>query len=108
MKITRREFIGGIAATGALAKVGVALPSCKIDRYALVSRNCPLLKKFEPLSPLSVGNGAFTFTCDVSGLQTFPELYNYAMPRCRMSRWGWHTNPLPDNLKYRQFKPTGY
>lgn len=109
-KLTRREFIGGIAATGALAKAGFGgshLPA-KIDRYALVSRHCPVLRKFEPLSPLSVGNGEFAFTCDVTGLQTFPELYNDAMPLCTMSQWGWHTKPLPENLKDQQFKPTGY
>ena len=93
-----------------MAKLGFGgshLPA-KIDRYALVSRHCPVLRKFEPLSPLSVGNGEFAFTCDVTGLQTFPELYNDAMPLCTMSQWGWHTKPLPVNLKDKEFKPTEY
>ena len=110
MKVTRREFIVGIGATGALAKTSLSdsAPSSKIDRYALVSRHNPVLRKFEPLSPLSVGNGEFAFTCDVTGLQTFPEIYNDAMPLCTMSQWGWHTKPLPENLKGKEFKPTEY
>ncbi len=109
-KITRREFIGGLAATGALAKTGLgaSTPYPKIDRFALVSRHNPVLRKFEPLSPLSVGNGEFAFTCDVTGLQTFPEIYNDAMPLCTMSQWGWHTNPMPENLKGKEFRTTYY
>src|SRR6185369_11592024 len=80
----------------------------RIDRFALVSRHNPILRRFEPLSPLSVGNGEFAFTCDVTGLQTFPDLYKDAMPLCTMSQWGWHTNPLPASLKGKTFKPTEY
>ncbi len=110
MKITRRNFIAGIAATGALSKVGFgSRPGAPpIDRYALVSRHNPVLKRFEPLSPLSVGNGEFAFTCDVTGLQTFPDLYKDAMPLCTMSQWGWHTSPMPEHLKGKKFKPTEY
>ena len=47
----------------------------KIDRYALVNRHNVSLEKFDSLSPLSVGNGKFTFTADLTGLQSFPSLY---------------------------------
>ena len=108
-KLTRREFIGGIAATGALAGLGDGQkPSSKIDRYALVSRHNPVLRKIDPLSPLSVGNGEFAFTCDVTGLQTFPEEYANGMPLCTMSQWGWHTKPLPDHLKGKELKLNEY
>jgi hypothetical protein len=109
-KITRREFIGGLAATGALASIdfGSTQPPRKIDRYALVSRHNPVLKRFEPLSPLSVGNGEFAFTCDVTGLQTFPDLYRDATPLCTMSQWGWHTKPRPENLIGKELKLTEY
>ena len=41
-KITRREFVGGMAAAGVLAKAGFGeTPPAKIDRYALVSRHNP-------------------------------------------------------------------
>jgi len=108
-RVTRREFIGSLAAAGVLAGTGSgrAAPN-RIDRFALVSRHNPVLRKFEPLSPLSLGNGEFAFTCDVTGLQTFPDLYKDAMPLCTMSQWGWHTNPLPASLKGKTFKPTEY
>jgi len=108
-RVTRREFIGSLAAAGVLAGTGSgrAAPN-RIDRFALVSRHNPILRRFEPLSPLSVGNGEFAFTCDVTGLQTFPDLYKDAMPLCTMSQWGWHTNPLPASLKGKTFKPTEY
>jgi hypothetical protein len=105
-KVTRREFIGGIAATGAIASLGSGQKggSDKIDRYALVSRHNPVIRKLDPLSPLSVGNGEFAFTCDITGLQTFPDAYKDGMPLCTMSQWGWHTKPIPEHLKGQQLK----
>ena len=44
-----------------------------IDRKALVSRNNPVVTSVDTLASLSVGNGGFAFTTDVTGLQTFPE-----------------------------------
>jgi hypothetical protein len=110
-KITRRTFIGAVAAGGALAKIGFGQKpkkTTKIDRAALVSRHNPVLRKIEPLSPLSVGNGEFAFTCDVTGLQTFADEYREAMPLCTMSNWGWHTKPLPENLKGKTYQLTEY
>jgi len=111
-KISRRTFIGAVAAAGSLAKVGFGQKSPKavgkIDRFALVSRHNPVLRKFEPLSPLSVGNGEFAFTCDVTGLQTFADEYKDAMPLCTMSQWGWHTKPIPENLKGKTYQLTDY
>lgn len=110
-EITRREFIGSIAAAGLIAKTGFGNsepPQGKIDRYALVSRHNPVIRKLDPLSPLSVGNGEFAFTCDITGLQTFPEEYANGMPLCTMSQWGWHTKPMPENLKGKEFKLTDY
>ena len=111
-KITRRTFIGAVAAAGSWAKIGVGQKSvksgAKIDRAALVSRHNPVLTKIEPLSPLSVGNGEFAFTCDVTGLQTFADEYKDAMPLCTMSQWGWHTKPMPESLKGKAYQLTDY
>ena len=109
-RLTRREFIGGVTAAGLLAKSGFGIPEppAKIDRYALVSRHNPVMRKLDPLSPLSVGNGEFAFTCDVTGLQTFPAEYADAMPLCTMSQWGWHTKPMPDHLKGKELKLNEY
>jgi len=108
--LTRREFVGGLAAVGAFPNLalGQNKTSERIDRRALVSRHDPILRKFEPSSPLSVGNGEFAFTCDVTGLQTFPELYKDAMPLCTMAQWGWHTTPMPENLKDKKLRLTDY
>ncbi|MEP6904330.1 MAG: hypothetical protein ABJA66_21615, partial [Actinomycetota bacterium] len=109
-KITRRTFIGSVAAGGGLAKIGFSQSkkTSKIDRFALVTRHNPTLRKIEPLSPLSVGNGEFAFTCDVTGLQTFADEYKDAMPLCTMSNWGWHTHPLPANLEGKTLTLTEY
>src|SRR5207302_7164040 len=79
-----------------------------IDRKALVTRHNPKLYKFDPLSPLSVGNGEFAFTADVTGLQTFPREYEKSTPLCTMSQRGWHTTPLPAGLDPKTFRLTQY
>jgi hypothetical protein len=65
----------------------------KIDRYALVSRHNVTLTDFNPLTPLSVGNGKFTFTADLTGIQTFAPFYDKGIPLTTMAQWGWHNFP---------------
>jgi hypothetical protein len=79
-----------------------------IERKKLVTRHNPQIHEFDPLSPLTVGNGEFAFTVDATGLQTFPELHNMGMPLCTMSNWGWHSYATPDHLIGRQLKPAMY
>jgi protein-glucosylgalactosylhydroxylysine glucosidase len=105
MKRSRRDFLQTIAASGGLlnikasARLTSLAPSiAPIDRTALVRRHSPVLRQVDPLSPLSIGNGEFAFTADVTGLQTFPEIYEQATPLCTMSQWGWHRAPLPAGL----------
>ncbi len=62
-----------------------------IDRKALVERHKVLNTKFDSLSSLSVGNGKFAFTVDVTGLQTFPVDYKKGIPLGTQSEWGWHS-----------------
>lgn len=109
-KISRRTFIGTIAAAGLISKTGFSQQnkSSRIDRFELVNRHNPVLQNFELLSPLSVGNGEFAFTCDPTGLQTFSELYKDKMPLCTMSQWGWHTAPNPNNFRQEQLRLTEY
>ena len=104
--ISRRSFLEAMLATGVLAPRASGVPG--IDRFALVSRHNPHITKIEPLSPLSLGNGEFAFTADVTGLQTFPQLYADAMPLCTMSQWGWHTRPLSSSLKSQKLRPKLY
>ncbi|MCE5185637.1 MAG: hypothetical protein LLF76_05880 [Planctomycetaceae bacterium] len=70
-----------------------------VDRFALVSRHDVHIDKFEEFSPLSVGNGKFAFTADVTGLQTFPEAYADGIPLTTMAEWGWHSFPNTNNYK---------
>ena len=61
--------------TGLATALLISLFSCqnggneKIDRAAVVERNCPVNTTFDALSSLSVGNGEFAFTVDATGLQ---------------------------------------
>ena len=70
-----------------------------IDRHALVSRHNPINEKADPLSSLSVGNGRFAFTVDITGMQSFPEAYDKGIPLGTQSQWGWHS--FPDTAGYR-------
>ncbi len=74
-----------------------------IDRYALVRRHNPTLTTFAPRSPLSVGNGEFAFTTDITGLQSLPPTEG-AVPLCTQSQWGWHSAPMPDGLASVQLR----
>ena len=58
-----------------------------IDREALVRRNNPNITIPDTLASLTVGNGGFAFTADVTGLQTFPEYYKNGVPLGTMSDW---------------------
>src|SRR6476646_9865510 len=115
MTVSRRDFLGIAIAGTALATDAFGKPTrtsspatALIDRKALVTRHNPILDKFDPLSPLSIGNGEFAFTADATGLQTFTAEYEKAMPLCTMSQWGWHTTPLPAGLNPNALRLTQY
>jgi len=110
--ISRRRFLKTLTAAGGM--LGAGLPeislaaNAAIDRAALVSRHNPVLRQLEPLSPLTIGNGEFAFTSDVTGLQTLAREYENAMPLCTMSQWGWHTRPAPDNVASKSLRLIQY
>lgn len=91
-------YLLGFASLLASSCVMINKPD-KIDREALVTRNNPQVTNFDPLSSLSVGNGEFAFTVDVTGLQTFPDSYKSGVPLGTQSQWGWHSFDNPE--KYR-------
>lgn len=64
----------------------------RIDRRALVRRHSIIINKSDPLTPLSVGNGEFAFTADITGLQTFPEYHQQGMALGTQSQWGWKSH----------------
>ena len=71
----------------------------QIDRKVVLQRNNPHVMKADPLASLSVGNGHFATTVDVTGMQSFPEYFFEGVPLCAMSDWGWHFFPNTENLK---------
>jgi hypothetical protein len=72
----------------------------RIDRQALVARHSPHLTAPDPWAPLSVGNGRFCFTADVTGLQTFTDHYReHGIGLETQARWAWHEDPNPHGYK---------
>ena len=57
----------------------------KINRQSVVSRNNPIITEADPLASLTVGNGHFATTVDVTGLQSFPFDYEAGVPLTAMS-----------------------
>src|ERR1035438_8237648 len=86
---TRRDFL---FLTG--SSLACAAGEGAIDRQALVSRHNPYQAKLDARSPLSVGNGEFAFTADITGLQSVPQAYESVVPLCTQSQWGWHGAPI--------------
>jgi protein-glucosylgalactosylhydroxylysine glucosidase len=82
-----------------------------IDRFSLVSRHNIENRVIDSLNSLSVGNGDFAFTVDITGLQTFPEFYSKGIPLGTMSNWGWHTGENPENYQisdnYKEYDVNG-
>jgi hypothetical protein len=70
-----------------------------INREAVVKRHTVTIKKFDSLASLSLGNGGFAFTADITGLQSFPEAYAKGVPLGTQSEWGWHS--FVDTADYR-------
>jgi hypothetical protein len=119
--ISRRRFLLAAAAGGVLAGglgggcgeasgrasggvLGAAVARGSIDRQALVARHNPRIERIDPFSALTVGNGTFAFTADVTGLQTFYDAYRKDFPLCTCAHWAWHTAPLPAGVNAEEFK----
>jgi hypothetical protein len=113
MTLNRRDLL--IAGTGIAG--GILMPSGlkqlvsaadakvdSIDRKALADRHSPVVDKLDPFSALTIGNGSFAFTADVTGLQTFPDLYKAEFPLCTCAHWAWHTIPAPAGISSKDFR----
>lgn len=72
----------------------------KIDRYSLVNRHNVIVTKVDPLSPLSVGNGDFAFTADVTGFQCLEDYYHKnGIALETRTTWAWHSFPNKNHLR---------
>ena len=69
-----------------------------INRQAVVSRNNPIITEVDTLASLTVGNGHFATTVDITGLQSYPSEYKGGIPLTAMSDWGWHSFPNTNHL----------
>lgn len=76
-----------------------------IDRERLVRRHNVRHTAPDAIAPLTVGNGEFAFTVDITGLQSFPGFHDpraarregrEVMPLATQSQWGFHTMPNPE------------
>ena len=108
---SRRTFLGALVASAgvpALRSLAKAQSRRSIDRESLIQRHNPIITQIDPLSALSLGNGRFAFTADVTGLQTLEQEYQSAMPLCTMSEWGWHTIPKPPHLANAELRLKQY
>jgi hypothetical protein len=63
----------------------------RIDRFALVKRHNVVINKPDTLGSLTVGNGEFAFTVDVTGLQTFYKEYENGISLGTQTQWAWHS-----------------
>ena len=73
--------------------------TASIDREAVLFRNNPIITEADSLTSLTIGNGHFATTVDVTGLQSYVDDYKNGIPLNAMSDWGWHSFPNKDNLK---------
>lgn len=99
VSILRATFVtvAALFAHGAFESRSVAAEP--IDRHALVTRHNVTVNDVSPESPLSVGNGDFAFTVDVTGLQTFETLYHdKGIPLETLSTWAWHSFPNTEGV----------
>ena len=67
--------------------------TASIQREAVLFRNNPVITQADPLASLTVGNGHFATTVDVTGMQSYVGDYRQGIPLCAMSDWGWHSFP---------------
>lgn len=72
----------------------------RIDRKALVERHTVVNTTADTLASLTVGNGKFAFTADITGLQTFPTAYKKGVPLGTESEWGWDS--FKDSAGYKR------
>ena len=74
----------------ALALIPLAA-GAPIDRQAVVSRHNVHNTRLDPESALTIGNGDFALTVDVTGLQGLERIYlDNGLPLETRATWAWH------------------
>src|ERR671921_321978 len=85
-----------------LCFIAINISAQKIDREAVVRRHTIHINKADSLSSLTVGNGNFAMTVDVTGLQSFPEFYKGGVPLGTQSVWGWTSEPNTEGYRFEE------
>jgi len=82
-----------------------------IDRQSVVRRHGVELTVPDPAAALTVGNGDFAYTADITGMQTFAAFHDQAAARAAgrlavntatMASWGWHSMPSQEEFTLGQ------
>ncbi len=77
-----------------LMHVRAAASAAPIDRQAVVSRHNVHNTRLDPESALTIGNGDFALTVDVTGLQGLERIYlDNGLPLETRATWTWHEFP---------------
>ncbi|MBT1706217.1 hypothetical protein [Chryseosolibacter indicus] len=79
---------------------GIIYAQGKLHRKSIVKRHEIKVNKTDTLASLTVGNGRFAFTADVTGMQTFATDYKNGVPLGTQAEWGWHS--FPNTEKFRE------
>jgi hypothetical protein len=73
-------------------------PHPHINRYDLVNRHNVKNTSIDSLASLTVGNGDFAFTVDITGLQSFPSYYKNGIPLGRSQTGDGIPIPTPKGI----------
>ncbi|WP_051293398.1 hypothetical protein [Olivibacter sitiensis] len=82
--------------------IAIVCDAQNINRAQVIHRHDIYQNSADTLSSLTLGNGAFAFTADITGLQTFYKEYAQGVPLGTQSEWGWHSFPNGKNLTIDQ------
>src|SRR5690349_14623676 len=113
MNLSRRELLrlsSSAALTAMLPDQITAAPASTpattmtLARKAILQRHNPVVTAPDPFTALSVGNGEFAFTADITGLQTLPQIYEKPFPLCTTAHWAWHRTPAPPDVHPESFR----
>ncbi|MDZ7607169.1 MAG: hypothetical protein U5K79_16630 [Cyclobacteriaceae bacterium] len=74
----------------------------RINRFEVINRHNIQQTGYDSLSSLTVGNGEFAYTVDLTGMQTFPLAYEKGIPLGTQSNWGWHSFPNDSNYQLHE------
>ncbi|MBC2606700.1 hypothetical protein [Pelagicoccus albus] len=83
----------------ALCASSLVRVEAQIDRRAVVQRHSVHNTRVDPESALTLGNGDFALTVDVTGLQGLERVYyDNGLPLETRNTWTWHSFPNTDGL----------